>query len=198
MKTLACLLTPCLALALSLACKGKDSTATVPVVSSCTPATFLTGSQAVLAGSGFADAVSVNINGVFITDFTVNSDTRITCQIPSTAITGPIAVSTKQETGTSTATYAVIPQITGLNPTAGAPGSTVVLTGSGFVGATQLLFGTETAGSDGHSTFTVDSANQITAIIGINATSATPSLAASGLSSIPTADSPVFTVTAPH
>ena len=192
------LLLPCLTLALTLGCKGKSTSTDAPVITSCSAPSFLVNSQVTLTGSGFTDTLSVNLNGVFITTFTVLDDAHLLCTIPADAVSGPFSLSTNLGNAVSANVYNVIPQITAISPNSGPPGTLVNLTGSGFVGASQLLFGTEQAGNAGNTTFTVDGANQITAIIGINATTGTPSLLSSGLpSSTPASPALTFTVTAP-
>ena len=195
MTSFSCLLL----LTLFLGCKGKDTTAPVPTISACSPATFQAGSVVTLTGSAFTGAISASIGGVFIPEFTVVDDAHMTCTIPSNAVSGSFTVSSNLGNAFSALAYMVQPVLTGISPSSGPPGTPVTLSGSGFVGTTQVLFGTEVADSIGATTFIVDGPNQITAIVGINATSATPSITSSGLSSVTLASpAPTFTVTAPN
>ena len=97
--------------------------------------------------------------------FTVDSDTQITATSP--AGTGAVDVTVTTPVGTSPVTQAdqftytpAGPQVTGIAPTSGseAGGDTVVITGSGFTGATDVGFDITNAAA-----MTVDSDTQITA-----------------------------------
>jgi len=66
--------------------------------------------------------------------FSVVSDAQITATVPAAATTGPIAVTTPGGTGTSAASFTVIPapSITKLKPTSAKRGATVTISGTGF------------------------------------------------------------------
>ncbi|MFB9578206.1 IPT/TIG domain-containing protein, partial [Streptomyces yanii] len=94
--------------------------------------------------------------------FTVNSATQITAVAP--AGTGAVSVSVTTPGGTSNTvvyTYVVAPSLTAVSPVQGraSGGTTVTLTGAGLTGATAVSFGSSAATS-----FTVNSATQITAV----------------------------------
>ncbi|MFJ9915100.1 IPT/TIG domain-containing protein [Actinacidiphila glaucinigra] len=120
------------------------------------------GTTVVLTGSGFGGASAVRFGSTAATSFTVNSATQITAVAP--AGSGAVAVTVTAPGGTSNAvtyTYLVQPVLVSLSPTQGpaSGGTTVVLTGSGFGGASDVRFGSTAATS-----FTVNSATQITAV----------------------------------
>ena len=189
-RTAASILLPTLALALLVGCT-KSASDVAPVVTSFTPAQSVVGGTVVLTGSGFLNTTSGAINGVAITTANVNSDSSLSILVPSGAITGLISVTDSAGTGTSATNLTIIPQVTSILPASGPVGTTVVLTGNGFVGATYLAFGTEATLLTG-STFTVNTANQITAIVGSDATTGPVVVTSSGITST---GGPTFTVT---
>ncbi len=110
---------------------------TAPTVFGFTPASGPVASSVTITGIGFADAVAVAFNGVPAV-FQVGSDALITATVPAGATTGLIAVTTPGGTGSSVASFTVIPApaIAKLTPAAGKRGATVTVTGTGF-GATR-------------------------------------------------------------
>jgi hypothetical protein len=87
--------------------------------------------------------------------------------VPTDATTGPISVTAAGGTATSATAFTVAPRITTFSPTGGPTGSSVVITGANFTGATAVKFNGKAA------VFTVNSAAQITATV---PSSATPGL----------------------
>jgi uncharacterized repeat protein (TIGR03803 family) len=82
---------------------GKRSTQTnlkvPPTVTSFNPTSGSVGTPVTIMGTGFTGASKVTFGGVKATTFTVNSATKITTNVPTGAITGPIAVTTIGGTG---------------------------------------------------------------------------------------------------
>ncbi|MFI6953471.1 beta strand repeat-containing protein, partial [Nocardia sp. NPDC050408] len=120
------------------------------------------GTTVVLTGTGLTGATAVNFGATPATSFTVDSATQITAVAP--AGTGTVQVTATTAGGTSNGvsyTYAAVPTLTTVVPNAGSVtgGTTVVLTGTGLTGATAVNFGATPATS-----FTIDSATQITAV----------------------------------
>ncbi|WP_159926814.1 MULTISPECIES: S-layer family protein [Nocardia] len=100
----------------------------------------------ILTGAGFTTATAVRFGTTPAISFTVISDTRIAAVTPARPA-GPVAVTVTGPGGTSNGavyTYLSAPAIVAIHPDQGpaAGGTTVVLTGTGFTGATAVRFGT--------------------------------------------------------
>lgn len=141
--------------------------ATLPAVSQLTPseAPFLGGTVVVIGGSGFSGVDEV-LFGVTPATFQFWSDSVVTATAPPGVGVVQVAVRTKLGVSppagaASQFTYAAIPAVTQLTPTSGpaAGGTSVVISGQGFTGATTVAFGGVVAPA-----FTVNSDIQITAI----------------------------------
>jgi Bacterial Ig-like domain (group 3)/IPT/TIG domain len=116
-----------------------------------------------ITGTDFASATAVTFGSAAATSFTVNSATQITATSP--AGTGVVDVTVTTSVGGTSATssadhFTYAPTVSGLNPNTGpaAGGTSVVIAGTGFSGATAVDFGSTAATS-----FTVNSDTQITA-----------------------------------
>jgi hypothetical protein len=145
-----------------------------PTISSFTPTSGPLGTTVTITGTGFAGATDVQFPTaggglVSATTFSIVSDTTITAVVPAGAVTGPIRVSTvgsKPGTAVSTASFTVTPPVvSSFSPTTGPVGTTVVITGQGFLGASGVAFAGTPAAS-----FTVNSNTQITAVVAAGTT----------------------------
>ena len=132
-----------------------------PVISSISPVQGPTagGTAVTITGTSFTGATAVKFGSVSAA-FTVVSATQINTTAP--AGTGAVSVTVASPGGTSngaTYTYVAAPTVSSLSPSQGpsAGGNTVTITGTGFTGATSVVFGSVPA------SFTVLSATQITA-----------------------------------
>jgi uncharacterized repeat protein (TIGR03803 family) len=123
------------------------------------PAALPVGNVVEILGQGFKGATGVSVNGTSAT-FTVHSDTYLTATIPAGATTGNITVTEPSSTLTSNKAFRVTPHILSLSPASGPVGTSVVITGTSFTGATEVTFDCEK-----NTTFTVDSDTQITATV---------------------------------
>ena len=140
--------------------------AALPAVSQITPAEgpYLGGTEVVIGGSGFSGVDAV-LFGVTPAVFQFWSDSVITATAPPGVGSVQVAVRTKLGFSApgpaSLFTYGAIPAVALLTPTSGpiAGGTSVVIGGQGFTGATTVAFGGVIAPA-----FTVNSDTQITAI----------------------------------
>ncbi len=124
--------------------------AALPAVTGVSPAsgTGSGGTVVTVTGTGFAGASSVLFGNVAGTSLTVVSDTSLTVTSPAEAA-GQIHVHVITPNGKSKTvatdlfTYPPAPAVTGVSPAVGphAGGTVVTVTGTGFTGATSVLFG---------------------------------------------------------
>ena len=120
-----------------------------PSVTGVSPNTAPTagGTTVTLSGTGLEGATAVTVDGQPAT-FTVNNDGTITVTLPAHAA-GPADIVVTTPGGTSPTgagarvTYVDAPAVTGVSPDSGgtAGNDTVVITGTGFTGATAVKFG---------------------------------------------------------
>ena len=140
-----------------------------PIISTVTPTTrnVSGGSSIVLNGSFFLGTTSVQIDGVNATSYVVNSTTQITAVIPSSIYTNtavPITVTTPAGTGTLSGvfTYLPSPTISSVSPNTCllAGGVTITITGVAFTNTSSV-----TIGGIAVTSYTVNTASQITAVV---------------------------------
>jgi hypothetical protein len=126
--------------------------ASAPAISSLSPSSgpATGGTDVTITGSNFTGATAVTIGGT-AASFDVNSDTRITATTPpGTAGSANVTVTTPSGTSSAaTFTYTSVsaPSVTSVSPSSGstAGGTVVIVTGTGFTGASQVKFGTVVA-----------------------------------------------------
>ena len=125
------------------------------------------GTSVVITGSGFTGATDVGFGDTEAADLQVDSDGQVTATSPagsgtvSVTVTTPAGMSDPSDTAQFTyQSEAALPAVTGLDPAEGpeSGGTSVVITGSGFTGATDVGFG-DTEAAD----LQVDSDGQVTA-----------------------------------
>lgn len=139
----------------------------LPVVTGVSPNAGAAGLSVVITGTGFTGATSVGFGVTGSPSITVNSDTQITAVSPP-ALVGTVDITVITANGASATsaadqfTYGAspsLPVVTGINPNSGPAGTSVVISGSGFTGATTVGFG-----ATGSPNITVNSDTQITAV----------------------------------
>src|SRR5262249_2414762 len=127
------------------------STAAVPAVTSLSPTSGTTGGGTLvtITGSGFTGATAVSFGGTSAASFTVISDTTVQAVSPAhpagtwdIRITGPGGTSVPVSADRYTFNAASAPSVTGVSPNSGgaAGGTSVIITGSNFTGATGVFF----------------------------------------------------------
>jgi alpha-tubulin suppressor-like RCC1 family protein len=124
------------------------------------------GTSVTITGTNFTGATSVKFGTVAATTFKVESPTSIVATSPAHAAgTVDVTVTTPQGTSPINSgdhfTYRVKPAVSNVQPNAGvlSGGTTVMVSGSGFTGATKVSFGASSAAS-----FTVISDTWISAV----------------------------------
>ena len=139
-----------------------------PTLTRFTPATGPAGTRVTLTGAHFLGATDVRFNGVSAVEFQVVSGTSIEAVVPSGATSGPISVVTPGGTAVSTEPFTVVPPptLTRFTPATGSAGTRVTLTGTYFLGATDVRFNRVSAVM-----FEVVSGTSIVAVVPPGATS---------------------------
>ncbi len=113
-----------------------------------------------ILGNSFTGATAVSFGTVPATSFKVVSSTFITAVVPATAINSVVSVTTPTGKVSTLKSLKIAPTVTGFTPSSGPVGTSVIITGSAFTGATKVTFGGVAA-----TQFTVNSVTQITAIV---------------------------------
>jgi hypothetical protein len=130
-----------------------------PNISSFTPVggCAIAGSTVTIIGTDFTGTTAVSFGGVPATGFTVVSANEISAQVAG-PISGTLSVTTPN--GTTTFDYPA-PTISSFTPSGASPGATITITGTYLCGATGVTIGGIAATS-----FTVDSDQSISAVVG--------------------------------
>jgi Tfp pilus assembly major pilin PilA len=126
-------------------------TAGAPTVGSISPGSgsIAGGTSITINGSGFTPGTTVLLGGIQSTSVTVLNSTTLTALTPAYA-TGPLVVDVVVDNGVSTSTVAggftyqaIVPTLSGSSPASGpmSGGTTLTLSGSGFVPGTTVLIG---------------------------------------------------------
>jgi hypothetical protein len=116
------------------------------------------GAQVMISGTNLGEASAVSFGGTAAT-FHVDSDTSITAVAPSpTGKTVDLVVANPAGASNTARFSYPAPSITGLNPSSGGAGTTVVISGRNLTGATSVKFGSANA------SFTFQSDSSITAV----------------------------------
>ncbi|MBI3415703.1 MAG: IPT/TIG domain-containing protein [Verrucomicrobia bacterium] len=137
-----------------------------PVITDFTPDNGPPGTFVTVSGANFDNAMAVKFGGVNAPNFAVVASGQLQAVVPAGAASGPISVITPAGGAVSTNQFFVTtaPIITGFDPPDGAPGTTVVIDGDRFLGATAVKFNGTNAN------FTVVAVTQIRAIVPPKAT----------------------------
>ncbi len=184
-------------------------TAPLPTVSGLFPASGSAdgGTQVTVNGTGFASVTGVSFGTIPALHWTINSPSQITVIAPASpanqaASTGPVDVAVSTVAGTSATSVAdqftytpPVPVVNSVSPNQGATdgGTIVSILGADFLNATGVLFGSVAAAS-----FTINSADSISAIAPASAAGATGTVdvtisSAAGTSPTSAADDFIYT-----
>jgi hypothetical protein len=109
-------------------------------ITSFSPFKGAAGTVVTINGINFTNASAVAFNGTPATNFFVTNNTLIGVVVPAGFSSGPISITTPAGTTNSTSFFYGAPLITQFSPTHGLPGTLVTLTGSNFLGATNVQF----------------------------------------------------------
>lgn len=152
-----------------------------PYITGFSPATGSAGTVVTISGTHFTGANFVRFNGVSAAG-DVLSDSLIQATAPGGVTTGPISVErTSVGTNTTVTNFFVPPSITSLSTNAGIVGSSLVITGKNFLGASAVRFFNNVSAP-----FTVNSNTQISTTVPTNALSGPISIVAPAGSTSPT------------
>jgi uncharacterized repeat protein (TIGR01451 family) len=134
-----------------------------PVITGFTPNNSAAFTTVAITGINFVGTTAVSFNGT-PAGFTVTNNTTIGAVVPAGITTGPISVTTPAGTTNSGLLFFyVAPVVSGFSPTHGLPGTSVMISGVDFLGATAVLFaGTNAA-------FTVTNNTTLGAVVPANA-----------------------------
>jgi len=138
-------------------------TTATPVIGSFSPASAASGATVTINGTNLTGATAVSFGGTAAAGSPWIQQLK-SGQWSATVSTGAISITTSGGTTTSASTFTFLSNctITGFSPTTGPSGTSVVINGTNFTGATAVSFGGTTAAS-----FTVNSSTQITAVMGM-------------------------------
>lgn len=159
---------------------GFGYTLSTPVITSFSPTNA--GSQQIvnIKGIDFLGATAVTFGGVPAVSFVVDSINSITAMVDK-AVSGNVTVTTPKGTatlggfGNTTA-----PVINSFAPLAAQQGATVTIAGTNFTGTKSVSFGTVAATS-----FTVNSATSITAVVGAGKSGSVKVVTPNGAATLP-------------
>jgi hypothetical protein len=155
--------------------------ATNPVIAEFAPTNGPPGTIVTIAGVNFSGLSAVKFGGVNAEVISLVSQTQIRATAPTGSISGPITVTTTQGVGASTNHFFVTaskPVITGFSPAFGTPGTTVILHGLNFAGATAVRF------NEASANFSVTAQTQITCTVPPGATTGFVSVTTGGGTSL--------------
>ncbi|MDB6131272.1 MAG: domain, repeat protein [Verrucomicrobiales bacterium] len=137
-------------------------------------ASFITGFDPIAAplgipvtivGNNFLDATAVTFSSGVSASFSILDNTRIEAVVPAGAVSGPVSVTTPRNTSSSPGPFYLPPSVTGVNPTHAEGGTSIVISGGNFLGASSVTI------NGAATTIQAVSNTQITTILPSNATS---------------------------
>ena len=150
---------------------GHAITLRSPTLQSVYPNQGVATDSVTLTGTGFLAGATVTFGGVAATSVVVASSTSITCVVPTHALGAVDVVVTNTDTGTGTLasgfTYMAALSVGSVSPTTGQAGTSVTITGTGFMTGATVTFGGVAATS-----VVVASSTTMTCVISLHAAGA--------------------------
>src|SRR5581483_3052251 len=110
-----------------------------PAITSFSPTSGRADTNVVINGTNLLDASAVLFGTVNSTNFTVQSNSRISVRVPTGAATGLIRVVVPGGSAFSATNFVVAPTILSFSPIAGPPGTTVQITGVNLNASTPVV-----------------------------------------------------------
>jgi uncharacterized repeat protein (TIGR01451 family) len=112
-----------------------------PYITSFSPTIGNDGSPVSIVGRFFTGVTNVQFNGVSVPGFSGPSgDNQINVAVPAGASSGPITLKAPLGNYTTPTNFYMPPSITGLSPSSGGAGDTVVISGNSFIGVSSVSF----------------------------------------------------------
>ncbi len=140
---------------------GFVHSASAPSILGFAPTSVGNGGTVVITGNNFLGATQVQFGGINAASYVVDNNTQITAVVGAGA-SGSVTVTTPGGTASQAGfTFIPPPTITSFAPMSGGLGNVITITGTGFTPTTQVQIGGVSV------PFTVVSATQITATVGI-------------------------------
>ena len=131
-----------------------------PTLTSFSPTSGVAGTTVIIKGTNLKNYTTVTIGGVPVQSVQNSTDTTISVVV-GVGASGDVKVTTNAASAALAGfTFIPKPTISSYSPGSGKLGDTVIITGTGFTGATAVYFGQVPAAS-----FTVNSGTQITAVV---------------------------------
>jgi uncharacterized repeat protein (TIGR01451 family) len=138
-------------------------TGSAPFVSELEPSRGPRGMEVIITGGNFASPATVRFNGVTDPTAAVTALTQIRAMVPAGALSGPVTVTTASGTSSNGPVFYVPPRLSSVTPAGAVVGAPVVLAGTNFTAASQVLF------NGLSSEFEVTASNRIDTIVPIDA-----------------------------
>ncbi|MEM7153981.1 MAG: IPT/TIG domain-containing protein [Myxococcota bacterium] len=147
---------------------SPDDDSTDPSISDFSPTSGGAGTQVTLTGSGLLAVTELDFNGTPASKFRASSDTTMTATVADGTTSGPIHITSASSDYTTDDDFTIAdaPVITSFDPTSGAEGDEITITGTGLSTVTEASFGSIAADVQ------VDSDTELVATVPAGATNA--------------------------
>jgi subtilisin family serine protease len=113
----------------------------LPKITGFTPTSGVADDPISIVGTGLLDATAVKFNGVVAPVEPGGDERHVATRVPASASTGVVTVTTPAGTAASSTPFHIAPTITALSTLEGPTGTSVVVSGTSFVGVTAVKVG---------------------------------------------------------